>query len=191
MMQLSDPLLAYAEDFYPDRERVLAAMLFLMHLRPGISQYQVVKSVFLADKSHLNEMGRPVTFDKYVAMPEGPVPSLVYALLMDESLFHSIYHRDAPWSHERRGRANRYFALEDFDSEVLSRTDLDALRQGLKKVQQMTPDQLKELLHNDRAYVEAWARRGRSKSVPMKAVKLLENENPEIIENLAEISYPA
>jgi hypothetical protein len=190
VMRLSDPLLGYSEDFYPSCERILAAMLFLMHLRPGISQYQIVKSIFVADKTHLNEAGRPVTFDKYVAMRQGPVPSLVYALLMDEPLFRAIYGRETPWSYERQGnKGNRYFALESADLDVLSSTDLDALRQGLKKVQQTTPQQLEALLHDDPAYQEAWSRRGTAKSVPMKAVKLLDNESQETIGNLADISY--
>jgi hypothetical protein len=57
--------------------RILAAMLFLMNEHPGLTQCQIVKSIFLADEQHLNTYGRPVTFDNYVAMPRGPVPSLV------------------------------------------------------------------------------------------------------------------
>ena len=46
-----------------------------------ITQYDIVKSLFLADKAHLNRYGRPITFDNYFAMKDGPVPNLAYNLL--------------------------------------------------------------------------------------------------------------
>ena len=185
-----DPLLAYAGDFYPNKDRILAAILFLMQIRPGISQYQVVKSVFLADKAHLNSVGRPVTFDKYVAMKQGPVPSLVYALLMDSLVFVRIYRRSPPWRVESAKNSNRYHALETPDATALSITDKNALRAGLEMVLRLSYKELSARLHDDPAYVEAWGRRGRAASVPMKAVKLLEDENEEKILDLADISYP-
>ena len=187
----TDPLMAYAADFYPNKDKILAAVLYLMKIRQGISQYQIVKSVFLADKNHLNETGRPITFDKYVAMEQGPVPSLVYALLTQDKTFQTIYHRNSPWSFERRSNSNRYYALEDPDLEVLSRTDIAALREGLKVVQRLSPSDLSKLLHDDPAYREAWSRReGEKKSVPMRAVKLLTDENEERISLLTELCYP-
>jgi len=190
-MMPTDPLMAYAADFYPNKDKILAAMLYLMKIRQGISQYQIVKSVFLADKNHLNETGRPITFDKYVAMEQGPVPSLVYALLMQEEVFRIIYNRDAPWSFERRGNGNRYYALEEPNFEVLSQTDLEALREGLRVVQKLSSAELSKLLHDDPAYREAWSRReGVKKSVPMRAVKLLSDESEERISLLNELCYP-
>ena len=81
--EVPNPLDIYAHngEFYPDKDRILAAALFLMNEYPGITQYQIVKSIFFADERHLNTYGRPVTFDNYVAMPRGPVPSLVLDLL--------------------------------------------------------------------------------------------------------------
>jgi uncharacterized phage-associated protein len=185
-----DPLMAYAADFYPNKDRILAAILFLMRIKNEISQYQIVKSIFIADKAHLNQVGRPITFDKYVAMKQGPVPSLVYGLLMEASLFRQIYHRDPPWQIKVKGKGNRYIPTEGPDMDVLSVTDTRALREGLDTVRRLNPDQLEKILHEDPAYIEAWKRRGRAGSVPMKAVKLLEDENEEKIADLADISYP-
>lgn len=187
----SDPLLAYAGDFYPDKDRILAAILFLMKIKPGISQYQIVKSIFLADKAHLNEVGRPITFDKYVAMKQGPVPSLVFALLKEEPVFRRIYGRDVPWGVTEAKNGFRYRASEAPDADALSITDKRALRSGLERVLRLSYKQLEDVLHNDPAYIEAWCRRPPySGSVPMKAVKLLDDENEEKIMDLADISYP-
>ena len=178
----------YTDDFVPSLDRILAAILTLMKWRPGISQFQIVKPLFIADKKHLNESGRPVTYDRYVAMEQGPVPSLAYDLLMKPEVFQTLYGRPPPWSVETRSRGHRFTATEGPDEDSLSRTDLAALREGVGVVDKLNKIQLSELLHKDPAWVEAWGRRGNARKVPMRAVKLLEDEDEEAIANLRLLS---
>ena len=69
----------------PNVGRILAALYHVIKeardRKRDVSQYDLVKSLFLADRSHLNEWGRPITYDNYTAMKHGPVPSLAYDLL--------------------------------------------------------------------------------------------------------------
>ncbi len=64
----------------PDIRKILEAISYV--IAEGrrrcllVEQYDILKTLFLADKSHLNKFGRPVTFDNYFAMRAGPVPSL-------------------------------------------------------------------------------------------------------------------
>ena len=66
-------------------EKSLAAICHVIGLAEKseyqLTQYDIVKTLFLADRQHLNEFGRPITFDNYVAMTHGPVPSCSYDLL--------------------------------------------------------------------------------------------------------------
>ena len=48
-----------------------------------VTQFEILKTLFLADRAHLNRYGRPITFDEYVAMQDGPVPSLAYDVLKE------------------------------------------------------------------------------------------------------------
>lgn len=189
---MTDPqirlLKRYTDDFMPNLDRILAAILTLMRWRPGISQFQIVKPIFIADKKHLNESGRPVTYDRYVAMEQGPVPSLAYDLLMKPEVFQTLYNRPPPWSVEVRPRGKRFTATEDPDEDSLSRTDLAALKDGVETVDRLNKDELSDLLHRDPAWVEAWERRGTAKKVPMKAVKLLTDEDEETMANLRLLS---
>jgi hypothetical protein len=197
--EASNPLEAYARngDFYPDKDRILAAMLFLMNEHPGITQYQIVKSIFLADEEHLNRYGRPVTFDNYVAMPQGPVPSLVLNLLRPERAweFLEIYQVDRPWMYRARpsrsGRAWEHYPDHGADMDVLSTTDVAALREGLRLVRELPPEELDKRLHHHPAYVEAWGRKKAKRSVPMKTELLLRRErSADIIADLSFISRP-
>jgi len=184
-------------DFYPDKDRILAAMLFLMNEHPGITQYQIVKSIFLADEEHLNRYGRPVTFDNYVAMPRGPVPSLVLNLLKPERAweFTEIYQVDRPWvcrpRPSRSGRAFEYYPDHGADMDTLSVTDVAALRRGLQLVYELSEGELDKRLHDHPAYVEAWKRKNGKKSAPMKTDLLLRREgSADVISDLSFISRP-
>jgi hypothetical protein len=198
-VEAPNPLEAYARngDFYPDKDRILAAMLFLMNDHPGITQYQIVKSIFFADEEHLNRYGRPVTFDNYVAMPQGPVPSLVLNLLKPERCweFVAIYQVDPPWMYRprpsRSGQAWEYYPDHGADMDVLSATDIAALREGLRLVRELPPEELDKRLHQHPAYVEAWDRKKTKQSAPMKTELLLRRErSAEVIADLSFISRP-
>ena len=66
----------------PNIAKIRESVLFLLNSASGdLDQYKIAKAIFLADVSHLNQYGRPVTYDNYVAMRFGPVPSKTYELL--------------------------------------------------------------------------------------------------------------
>ena len=69
----------------PNYKRILESILFLINEaeRRGlyVTEFDIDKSIFVADVRHLNEYGRPVTFDNYVATEHGPVPSATRYIL--------------------------------------------------------------------------------------------------------------
>jgi uncharacterized phage-associated protein len=184
---LRDPLDSYAgnRDFFPNKDRVLEALVYLMERRDNLSQYQIVKSVFLADRKHLNEVGRPVTFDNYVAMRQGPVPSLVYDLLKSVSTFAEIYKTDPPWSVTEKGPVKRFRAVRHHRRNILSDTDRECLDCGLDQVLKLSQQALEKLLHKDPGYAKAWKRKGTKRSVNIPAVTLLDHADDALIANLA------
>lgn len=176
----------YIKDLYPDTDRIIESVLYLMKKGRNLSQYQIVKAIFFADRKHLNEYGRPVTFDNYTAMRQGPVPTLVYDLLKPGPTFERIFGgKNRPWVSTPEKGYHRFAARRDPLPDVLSQTDLAALDYGLDTVRTLSQFDLEKKLHDDPAYKEAWGRRGIKNSVDMKTYKLLDNENEEIIENLA------
>jgi len=183
----------YIRELVPDRSRILEAILFLIERGNELSQYDIVKAIFLADRSHLNKYGRPITFDNYVAMEHGPVPTFTYDTLKPDFDFKKYYNEERPWVFLGDGNVNRFVEVKrGFDSSVLSKTDVEALDTALKIVSSLDFHQIKRLTHEDPAYVEAWDRRGRAASSDMQ-MKLLVNEGDgeEVIEDLAYISRQA
>lgn len=160
-----------------------------------VTQFEIAKSLFLADRAHLNRYGRPITFDKYVAMNNGPVPSFAYNVLKQE---HGAY-RDAGitkplWQHEPigGGKCEYYGASRDASDEILSPTDFEELANGLQTVQKLGITGTWKLVHQDPAYLEAWPKgAGGNSSYPMKYALLFDKPNEELAEELKFISAHA
>jgi uncharacterized phage-associated protein len=154
----------------PNISKTIDAIRFLVAeaKRRGkhVSQYDILKSLFLADRSHLNRCGRPVTYDNYFAMRDGPVASLAYNILKQDPktlVEHDIH--DLPWRRVGPQTGSGRFYYEDAkeveeDGETLSPSDASALADALTVVISMSFTQIRKLTHDDPAYVEAWRDNG-------------------------------
>lgn len=180
----------------PNVDRIVAALYFVMSeaQRRGrsVSQYDLVKTLFLADRAHLNEWGRPVTFDNYCAMFHGPVPSLAYDLLKgNEKAMRDHHLHGLPWKSVAHVKSTRHFSPVDDalnPHDFLSESDIEALANSLGVVQSLGFGQIRRLTHEDPAYVDAWREDGGRAAYAMKLGLLFEEPNFEQAATLAEYS---
>src|SRR5438552_1258762 len=69
-------------DFPFDFEKALEAFVYLASQNiPDFDKYKASKLLFLADKYHLVKYSRPITGDRYFAMPHGPAPTKLLNLM--------------------------------------------------------------------------------------------------------------
>jgi len=135
-----------------------------------VTQFEILKTLFIADRAHLNRYGRPITFDEYVAMPDGPVPSLAYDVLKEAlGAFAEAGIAEPLWQVEPAGeKKNHYFgATRDASDEVLSESDIEELSEALALVKKWGYAGTWNRTHQDPAYKDAWAKRGDAKQYPM------------------------
>jgi uncharacterized phage-associated protein len=178
----------------PDKAKIQEALLYLMNRAPKQTQYDLVKALFLADRAHMNRHGRPVTFDNYVAMEHGPVPSLAYDALKPKFGYLKRFGEERPWVYQSKKDAEQvhlFTAKRRPNMDYLSRTDIEALDRAQDIVSSLTFDQLRRLTHEDPAYIEAWNRRGNSLSSKMRLDLLIENDGESLAEDLAYVSANA
>lgn len=64
-----------------DRDKALEAILFIAQNLQSATHHSISKMFYLADKQHLQDYGRLICGDKYIAMPYGPVPSAIYDMM--------------------------------------------------------------------------------------------------------------
>ena len=144
---------------------------------------------------HLNKYGRPITFDNYVAMKHGPVPSLAYDLLKENATAREFWRNRAqlPW-HRREAPeiGEGCFSYETparvFSDEVLSETDVEELKACLTVVKALHFHQIRKLTHEDQAYLDAWEDDGVSQQYPMSYALLFDAPNDEKAEELSFLS---
>ncbi len=180
----------------PNVDRILAALVHVMKLAKDrgkpITQYDLVKTLFLADRAHLNEWGRPITYDNYAAMLHGPVPSLAYDLLKaNAKALRECQISQLPWTATPQSKGVKYYMPIDsvlLPEDYLSESDIDALNDALGAVFRLGFGQIRRLTHQDPAYVDAWRDEGGKAAYDMKLGLLFDEPNFERATHLAEYS---
>lgn len=141
-----------------DREKAIEVILYLATKSSNPTFHSINKLLYFADKTSLEQYGRFICGETYAAMPQGPVPSNVYAIMK-----------------EAEGVANGDFVVEnghhikplrEADTDVLSDSDVECLDKIIKLYGD-APYWVKDELSHDPAYYEAWNKRGNKNSIPM------------------------
>src|SRR4030067_924651 len=64
-----------------DRDKALEVILFVARSLHNPTFHSISKILYLSDKLHLQEYGRLICGDQYIAMEYGPVPSAIYDMM--------------------------------------------------------------------------------------------------------------
>lgn len=178
----------------PHNRKILESLIFLIWEAAARghkpTQYDLVKSIFIADYHHMNKYGRPITYDTPHAMTHGPVPTKAYDMLKPSYNWPTAYGlKAAPFlmrEYPEKGQTVReyYNPSREPDFRVLSKSDLQFLSDALEYVIEKGFAGTKDWTHKLPAYTSAWARRGISDSVPMDLASLLEGDDKEEAEEI-------
>lgn len=182
----------------PKSDKIVASVAYLIRSAGEqglqITQYDIVKSLFLADKAHLNRYGRPITFDNYTAMENGPVPSAAYNFLKRDNISMKTFRiKDFPWKSTPAPQISKQaeiFTLKDQDVsfDSLSESDIEELDKALLRVKELGFGKIRALTHEDPAYLEAWDEKSRQRSFSMSLSLLFDKPNEEEARNLEFLS---
>lgn len=139
-----------------NESKTVEFLVFIAARWPGITPFFVAKVLFFADRDHLRAYGRPVTGDVYIAMPDGPVPSHVYDMVKGNLDFFGDPEAIAVALRvDRNQRYPRLYAERDPNLDLLSETDITALRRSVSFCQERSFRDLSNLTHQEVAWIEA------------------------------------
>lgn len=120
-------------------EKALAAIHWMLRQSDGLDLHAMLKSCYFADKEHLNAHGRPIFGATYRAMKYGPVPIEIYEMAKGEPLWLAELGLERmPW--RTMGYHLRLETNEEPDLDILSESDLEALKSGFTTSRLMTFD---------------------------------------------------
>jgi hypothetical protein len=112
-------------------EKAQAAIQWMLEQRSVLDLHTVLKACYFADKDHLNRYQRPIFGATYRAMRFGPVPLEIYEMTRGEAIWLPELEADRyPW--ELHGFRLRATANSLPDLDVLSESDMEALRRGFE-----------------------------------------------------------
>lgn len=101
-----------------DIEVTVHTVLYILKALGGTADFhKVFKIMYFADQKHLAKYGSTIASDKYIAMKNGPVPSMAYDIL--KAL------RGECLSNGLSAEFEKYFEVQEFTAKALIDPDLD------------------------------------------------------------------
>lgn len=130
---------------YNPRKAAQAAAYLVKLSGGGISVLALIKLLYLADRKCLVSRGRPITGDKMVSMPHGPVLSRIY----DEIKLGAQEGQDQPWYEYLTERLGNEIALKAgvAPTQELSEFERNILDQIHAEYAHLGPSGLRRLTH--------------------------------------------
>jgi uncharacterized phage-associated protein len=184
--------------FKPKLDKIVELLLYLAHKRPGADKYQAVKFLYLADREHFIQYGRPITFEDYYALWYGPVASNALDFLEqdDPRLFQSAGIEALPFRTEagkaKNGSNTIYIRepLRGVNFDLFSKSDLRVFDEILAKHGNDDFDKLMNLTHAHFAYRNAWENRRRGNRAEMYYDEMIDDEKrrAELVEDILPIA---
>ena len=142
--------------YRPNYQKILEAIVFVSGKHPGRGFHHILKTLYYADKFHLQKYGRPILGDTYVKMPFGPVGSITYDILkMSDYLPSEIADQAEAALQTSRDKVPRVNARRSAELSLFSESDLMCLGEALAFCDDIPFPDLTELTHQEQAWLQA------------------------------------
>lgn len=150
-----------------DRDKALEAILFIAKSLRNPTFQSISKMLYLSDKLHLQEYGRLICGDRYIAMEYGPAPSAIYNMMKVAAKKQSI---DVDWDEMiqealdvRHGR--EVIAKRDCDMNMLSESEIECIRKAVAEYGNKSFGELTDLTHDS-----AWDATDDNQTIPLESI---------------------
>ena len=164
-----------------DTARLLAPCLYVLQKMGKISKHHLSKVLYVADKFHIAKYGRSLTGDVYIAMNNGPVPSMIYDFikLVEGKTDGAYIAKYAKYIPEFIGfrPPHEVFAKKDPDLDFLSKSAIDALNEGIATVGPMSFGQRTDFTHDS-----AWKSTPRNQKISIVDMARAAGANDAMVE---------
>jgi uncharacterized phage-associated protein len=150
-----------------DRDKALEAILYIAKSLLNPTFHSISKMLYLSDKLHLQEYGRLICGDRYIAMEYGPVPSAIYTMMKVAAQKQSI---DVDWDEMiqesltvKRGRD--IVPKRDCNMDMLSESEIECIQQTIVEHGNKSFGQLTDITHDS-----AWSATDDNQTIPLESI---------------------
>lgn len=112
-----------------DKEKLTEIVLYILNKTKGLDYYHLFKIIYFANIAHLAKYGFPMVSDEFCALPDGPVPSVLYNCIKGD-VYCDRELQDLLEKSVSKGADDAYYMLvakRDADLDYLSKADIEAL----------------------------------------------------------------
>lgn len=132
-----------------DKQKLTEIVLYILNKTNGLDYYHVFKVIYFANIAHLAKYGFRMTTDEFCALPDGPVPSVLYNCVKDdvhcdEELEAMI--RDSV----AKGNEDAYYMLiakRKADTDYLSHAEIEEIDKSIEENAHLPYGELREKSH--------------------------------------------
>ena len=144
--------------FNANPQKIIEAITWVADRIPGSDRYTILKTLFYADKYHLQKYGRPVTGDTYIKMPAGPVATLAYDIIKRNNFLPREILLAADVAFDAASCTEKYppiKAKRKPDLDWFSGTDIECLEEASLYCSGKNFSTLKDNTHQEAAWLAA------------------------------------
>lgn len=181
--------------YNPNINKIIEAIILILKIHGDARNIFILKSLYYADKFHLQNYGRPITGDTFFKLQYGPVGTKAYDLLkLNEITFSKdvLDHVQNSFVSRMKNGWPIYHALREPDLDAFSDSDEFCLRKAVEYCIQLSNKNnkafykdfsLSEESHKERAWLDAEMQK------PLDFIKMIDDDTPnrdDLIEYMAE-----
>lgn len=181
----------YKQNF--ELDSAIACVAYVLKKKPGISQHQLAKVLYGADKHHLEHYGSLMFGETYIKMKYGPVPSHVYdgvkvaagqRIPQASDALSKSFRAVIRVSAGQSGKALALHLKADPNWDDLSEAMIESLDMGIKQF-----GELGFRARTDRSHDAAWEAATMNSSMPVESIAETLPNSRQLLEHLAD-PYP-
>ncbi len=150
-----------------DRDKALEAILFIAKSLNNPTFHSISKMLYLSDKLHLQDYGRLICGDRYIAMDNGPVPSAIYDMMKVAAKRRSI---DVDWDEiiqeameVRHGR--EIVPKRESNLDMLAESEIECIQKTLAEFGNKSFGELTDITHDS-----AWDATDDNQTIPLASI---------------------
>jgi len=150
-----------------DRDKALEAILFIAKSLHNPTFHSISKMLYLSDKLHLQDYGRLICGDRYIAMEYGPVPSAIYDMMKVAAKKDSI---DVDWDEiiqealmVKRGRD--VIPKRESNLDLLAESEIECIQKTIAQFGNKSFGELTDITHDS-----AWDATDDNQTIPLASI---------------------
>lgn len=140
-----------------DKQKLTEIVLYILNKTNGLDYYHIFKVIYFANIAHLVKYGFRMTTDEFCALPDGPVPSILYDCIKDD--VHCDNELGTMIQNSiTKGNEDAYYMLtakRNANMDYLSKADIEEIDKSITENAYLPYAQLREKSHGEewhRAY---------------------------------------